>query len=242
MDSAQSVQIAEVCWAPLYSTQKSKRIAGLQTGAVGPGRYLRPNSPPVRSKLTRGGEMPDAPLRRAAVPRWRDSAGDFDNGGSLPTALGCARPGRKGVREHLQVKNIARHEGRLEDTHGAASPSAHRWRIDSAGLAAVLGCTLAQPAPHLHTQHKVATARRPAHRMARLGRLRLTSRSGIKDRARRRAAAAVHRRGTDSGAGVCMVTAHALPFPTQDRHGTKAVHRAQGMTRALRLARRHVAG
>jgi hypothetical protein len=174
MDSARSVQIAEVCWTPSYSTQKSKRIAGLQTSAVGPGRFLRPNSPQYRSKVTRGGEMPAAPLGRAAVPRRRDSTGDFVTGGSLATALGCARSGRKGAREPLQVKNIARHEGRLEDTHGAASPGAHRRRIDGAGLVATLGCALAQPCPHLHTQHKVATARKPAHRMAQRGGLRLT--------------------------------------------------------------------
>jgi hypothetical protein len=184
MDSALSVQIAEVCWTPSYSTQKSKRIAGLQTGAVGSGRFLRPNSPPVRSKVTRGGEMPAAPLGHATVPRRRDSTGDVVTGGSLATALVCARPGHKGAREHLQVKNIARHEGRLEDTHGAASPDVHRRRIEGAGLAAVLGCALAQPSPHLHTQRKVTSARRPAHRMAWRDRLRLTSRSGIKDRAR----------------------------------------------------------
>jgi hypothetical protein len=198
MDSAQSVQTAEVCWTPLYSTQESKRIAGLQAGAVGPRRYLRPNRPPVRSKVTKGGEMSAAPLGHAAVPRRRDSTGDAVTGGSLATALGCARPGRKGAREHLQVKITARREGRLEDTHGAASPGAHRRWVDNAGLAAALGCSPAQPSPLLHTQHKVATARRPAHRMARRGGLRLTSRSGIKNRARRRAAAAVHRRGTDS--------------------------------------------
>jgi hypothetical protein len=160
----------------------------------------------------------------------------------LGIALGCARPGRKGTREHLQLKKIAQHEGRLEDTRDAASPGAHRRRIDRAELAATLGCALAQPSPHLHTHHKVATARRPAHRITRHGGLRLKSQSGIKGRAHRRAAAAVHRRGTDPGARVRMVTAHTLPFPAQNRHGTKAAHRAQGTKRALRLARWRVAG
>jgi hypothetical protein len=101
MDSTRSVQIAEVCWTPSYSTQKSKRIAGLQTGTVGPGRYSRPNSPPARSKVTRAGEMSVAPLGHVAVPRRCDSTGDVVTDGSLATALGCAQPGRKGAREHL---------------------------------------------------------------------------------------------------------------------------------------------
>jgi hypothetical protein len=146
---------------PCTSTQRSRRIAGLQAGAVGPGRYLRPIRPPVRSKVPRGNEMPAAPPGHAAVPRRRDSTGDVVSGGSLATVLGCARPGRKGAREHLLEKITTRHKGRLEGTHDAASPGAHRRRIGGAGLAAALGCAPAQPSPHLNIHHKVATARRP---------------------------------------------------------------------------------
>jgi hypothetical protein len=110
--------------------------------------------------------MPAAPPGHAAVPRRRGSTGDIVSGGSLVTALGCAQPGRKGSREHLQVKFTARHEGRLEDTHGATPPGAHRQRIDGAGLAAVLGCAPAPPPPPLNTQRMDAKTRRPAHRMA----------------------------------------------------------------------------
>jgi hypothetical protein len=45
--------------------------------------------------------MPAAPLRCAAVPRRCYSTGDVVTGGSLATMLECARPGRKGAREHL---------------------------------------------------------------------------------------------------------------------------------------------
>jgi hypothetical protein len=84
--------------------------------------------------------MPAALPGHAAIPCRRDSTGDVVSGGRLATALGCTRPDRKGTREHLQEKITTRHEGRLEDTHGAASPDAHWQRIDGAGLAAALGC------------------------------------------------------------------------------------------------------
>jgi hypothetical protein len=65
-------------------------------------------------------------------------------------------------------------------------------------LSAALGCAPAQPFPQLHKHHKVASARRPAHRMVRRRGLRWTPRIGIKNRARRHATAAVHWCGTDS--------------------------------------------
>jgi hypothetical protein len=111
--------------------------------------------------------MSAAPPGRAAVPRRRGSTGDVVSSGRLATALGCALLGRKGSREHLQVKLTARHEGRLEDTHGATPPGARRLRINGAGLAAALGCAPAPPPPHLNTHCMDATARRPAHKMPR---------------------------------------------------------------------------
>jgi hypothetical protein len=175
-------------------------------------------------------------------PRRRDPSGDVVSGGSLATALGCARPGRKGTREHLQEKFTARHEGRLEDTHDATSPGAHRRQFDGAGLAAALGCA------RLNLPHNPTCITRLQRLEGRLtgwrgaavcaGRHELASRTEPAD-ARPQRFTVVE---LIPGAGVYMVTAHALPFPAQGHHGTKAVHRAQGTTRALRLARRCVAG
>jgi hypothetical protein len=226
----------------LYSTQRSRRIAGLQAGAVGPGRYLWPIRPPVRSKVPSGSEMPTAPPAHAAVPRRRDSTGDVVSDGSLATALGCAQPGRKGTREHLQKKITTRHEGRLEDTHGAASPGAHRRRIDGAGLAAALGCA------RLNLPHNPTYITRLQRLEVRLTGWRdatdCAGRHGLASRSEPANARPQQFTSVEQipGAGVCMVTAHALPFPPQGRHGTKAVHRTQATTARTALGTTHVAG
>jgi hypothetical protein len=69
-------------------------------------------------------------------------------------------------------------------------------------------------------------ARRPARRHTRRGTHFSSSRRGIKARTHRCAAAAVHRHGTDLGAGVRLVTAHALPFPAQEGSARRLAHRS----------------
>jgi hypothetical protein len=139
----------------------------------------------------------------------------------------------------VQAKFTARREGRLEHTHDAASPGAR-----TGGGSTVRVWPRRWGALQHNPSHNSTNITR-SHRLEG----RLTGWRGAADCAGRHELAsrtepadARPQRFTSveltPGAGVCMVSAHALPFPAQGRHGTEAVHRAQDTTRALRLARR----